>query len=64
MLNNLSLPIAKAAIEIKRGNPDAAFETLKTETNYETSDITPKLVRGLALLDSHKGAEAAALGES
>jgi tetratricopeptide (TPR) repeat protein len=57
VLNNLSLPIVKAAIEIKRGNPDAAFEALKTETNYETSDITSKLVRGLALLASHKGAE-------
>ncbi|HEX3319805.1 MAG TPA: hypothetical protein VHR84_03830 [Terriglobales bacterium] len=59
LLNRLWLPQIKAAIEIKRGNPAAAVETIGPESNYETNDVTSRLIRGLALLDLHKAPEAA-----
>ena len=59
VLNNFWWPIVKSAIELKRGNPAGAFEAVKTETNYEKSDVAAQFMRGLALLDSHKADEAA-----
>jgi serine/threonine protein kinase/tetratricopeptide (TPR) repeat protein len=60
LLNRLWLPQIRAAIEIKRGNPAAAVETIGQESNYEKNDVTSRLIRGLALLDLHKASEAAA----
>jgi serine/threonine protein kinase/tetratricopeptide (TPR) repeat protein len=54
------IPQARAAIEIKRGNPAAAVETLKSCGLFEPNDIGPTFYRGLAYLSMKSGKEAAA----
>jgi tetratricopeptide (TPR) repeat protein len=62
-LNGVSLPTARAAIEIQRGNPAKALEWLRSAGPYELgqfADFLPIYVRGLAYLRAREGAQAAA----
>ncbi len=54
------IPQVRAAIEIKRANPSAAIEALKTAELFEPGDIGPTFYRGLAYLSMKSGKEAAA----
>jgi serine/threonine protein kinase/tetratricopeptide (TPR) repeat protein len=53
------IPQVQAAIEIKRGNPAAAINALKTSALLEPSDISPTFYRGMAYLSMKSGKEAA-----
>jgi eukaryotic-like serine/threonine-protein kinase len=54
------IPQVQAAIEIKRGNPAAAINALKTSALLEGNDITPTFYRGMAYLSMKSDKEAAA----
>jgi serine/threonine protein kinase/tetratricopeptide (TPR) repeat protein len=54
------IPQVHAAIEIKRGNPAAAINALKTSALLEPNDISPTFYRGMAYLSMKSGKEAAA----
>jgi eukaryotic-like serine/threonine-protein kinase len=54
------IPQVRAAIEIKRANPSAAIEALKSSGLFEPNDLGPTLYRGLAYLNLKQGKEAAA----
>jgi len=54
------IPQVQAAIEIKRGNPAAAINALKTSALLEANDITPTFYRGMAYLSMKSDKEAAA----
>jgi len=60
VLQQLAIPPVRAAIAIKRGNPAAAIEALKTSTEIEAGDISRTFYRGLAYLSMKSGKEAAA----
>jgi tetratricopeptide (TPR) repeat protein len=63
LLNVVSLPTARAAIEIQRGNPAKAIELLRPAGPYELgryADFVPIYVRGLAYLRARQGVQAAA----
>ncbi len=60
ILQQLAIPPVRAAIEIKRGNPPAAIEALKTSAEIEAGDISRTFYRGLAYLAMKSGTEAAA----
>jgi eukaryotic-like serine/threonine-protein kinase len=54
------IPQVRAAIEIKRANPAAAVEALKSSGLLEPNDLAPTFYRGLAYLNLKQGKEAAA----
>ncbi len=54
------IPQVRAAIEIKRANPSAAVEALKSSGLFEPNDLGPTFYRGLAFLNLKQGKEAAA----
>jgi tetratricopeptide (TPR) repeat protein len=60
LLQQSYIPQVRAALEIKRGNPAAAVEALKTAKAIEGGDIGPAFYRGLAYLSMKSGKEAAA----
>jgi len=63
LLNIVSLPTARAAIEIQRGNPAKAIEFLRPAGPYELGNhaqFIPIYVRGLAYLRARQGVQAAA----
>jgi len=63
MVNNVSLPAIRAGIEINRGDPAKAVESLQASIPYEfgwESRVTPNYIRGLAQLKMRQGKEAAA----
>jgi len=53
------IPQVRAAIEIKRGNPAAAINALKTSALLEPGDINPTFYRGMTYLSMKSGKEAA-----
>ncbi len=62
-INNIYLPMIRAEIEINRGNPAKAIESLKVVSPYEfgwAARAWPNYVRGTAYLKSRQGPEAAA----
>ena len=61
IVNQLNLPMVKAALELRKGNAQAAIELLEAAKRYEpAADFWPQYLRGLAYLKIGKGAEAAA----
>jgi serine/threonine protein kinase/tetratricopeptide (TPR) repeat protein len=67
LLNQAHLASVRALIEMNRGNPVAAIESLKGATRYElgsgnsmAAGLFPAYVRGLAYLRARQGKEAAA----
>lgn len=73
VINAVSLPVARAAIEIRRNNPGRAIELLQPAkayvgANYDETRfnslwaeyVRPEYLRGLAYLNQREGAEAAA----
>jgi serine/threonine protein kinase/tetratricopeptide (TPR) repeat protein len=53
------IPQVRAAIEIKRANPSAAIEALKSSGLFEPNDLGPTFYRGIAYLSMKHGKEAA-----
>jgi tetratricopeptide (TPR) repeat protein len=60
LLNNLSIPVVRAIIEIQQNNPTRAITLLEAASPYELTDYGPMYVRGEAFRRAHEGAEAAA----
>ena len=61
LVNQLWLPVIKGALELRKGNAQAAIELLETAKRYEpVAEFWPQYVRGLAYLKLGKVAEAAA----
>ena len=54
------IPLVRAALAIKSGNPAAAVEALKPAAAWEGADLGPAFYRGLAYLSLKSGKEAAA----
>jgi tetratricopeptide (TPR) repeat protein len=60
LLNNVSLPTARAIIEIQRNNPTRAITLLEAAAPYDLADYWPMYVRGEAHLQARDGVKAAA----
>jgi predicted Zn-dependent protease len=60
LLNNVSLPVARAIIEIQHNNPTRAIALLEVASPYELAGYGPMYVRGKAYLQAREGAKAAA----
>jgi len=60
LLNNVSLPIARAIIELQRNNPTRAITLLEAAKPYDLTGYGPMYVRGEAFRRAHEGAKAAA----
>jgi len=60
LLNNVSLPVARAIIEIQHNNPTRAITLLEAASPYELADYGPMYFRGKAYLQARDGAKAAA----
>ncbi|MBA2335779.1 MAG: protein kinase [Blastocatellia bacterium] len=59
--NHIWLPVAKAALELQRGEPARALELLAPVTRYEgAADFQPQYLRGLCYLRLGQGTEAGA----
>jgi eukaryotic-like serine/threonine-protein kinase len=55
------LPVARAVLELNRGNPQKAIEELEATRRYQfgsSFNFLPPYVRGLAYLSGHQGKEA------
>jgi len=61
LVNSIRLPLIRAAIELRRGNPAQAVRLLEPAAAYGGAGGSwPEYVRGLAYLEQRAGAEAAA----
>jgi len=61
LINGLWLPTIRAALDLTRQNPAGAIEKLQAVERYESAgEFWPEYLRGLAYLQTKKGAEAAA----
>ncbi len=60
LVNSVSLPTIRAAIEIRRGNPTKAIELLRAAAPYERAYLGTIYLRGEAYLRAEAGMEAAA----
>ena len=61
LTNNIWLPVIRATMEIRRGNPAQAIQLLQSAIPYGgAGNRWPNYIRGLAYLDQHDGAAAAA----
>jgi predicted Zn-dependent protease len=60
LLNNVSLPVARAIIEIQHNNPAQAITLLEAASPYDLTGYGPMYVRGKAYLQAREGAKAAA----
>ncbi len=66
LLNSVSIPVARAIIEVERNHPAQAIKLLETASPYElgtgrgAANYWPMHVRGEAFLHAHDGAKAAA----
>jgi predicted Zn-dependent protease len=60
LLNNVSLPVARAIIELQHNNPTRAITLLEAASPYELADYGPMYFRGKAYLQAREGAKAAA----
>ena len=59
--NNILIPVIRAAIEIRRHNPEQAIQLLQSTIPYGgAADRWPEYIRGLAYLEQSAEAEAAA----
>jgi serine/threonine protein kinase/tetratricopeptide (TPR) repeat protein len=59
-LNNVSLPISRALIELQHNNPAQAIKLLEAASPYDLTNFGPMYVRGEAFRRAHEGAKAAA----
>ena len=60
LVNQLWIPQIKAAIELKKGNPQAAIDSLEPTKRYEAvGEFRSQTLRALAYLKWNRGAEAA-----
>jgi tetratricopeptide (TPR) repeat protein len=60
LLNNVSIPVARAIIEMKRNNPTQAITLLEAARPYELAGYWPMYARGEAYLQARDGVKAAA----
>ncbi len=61
LINELWLPVIRAALELQRGAAEQAIERLQTASRYEAAaEFWPQYMRGQAYLKLRRGAEAAA----
>jgi tetratricopeptide (TPR) repeat protein len=60
VLNNVSIPVARAIIEMKRNNPTQAITLLEAARPYELAGYWPMYARGDAYLQARDGVKAAA----
>ena len=60
LLNNVSLPVARAIIEIQHNNPAQAITLLEAARPYDLTGYGPMYARGKAYLQAREGAKAAA----
>jgi tetratricopeptide (TPR) repeat protein len=60
LLNNLSIPVVRAIIEIQHNNPTRAITLLEAASPYDLTDYGPMYVRGEAFRRAQEGAKAAA----
>jgi tetratricopeptide (TPR) repeat protein len=60
LLNNLSIPLVRAIIELQHNNPTRAITLLEAVSPYDLTNYGPMLVRGQAYLQAREGAKAAA----
>jgi serine/threonine protein kinase/tetratricopeptide (TPR) repeat protein len=60
LLNNLSIPVVRAIIELQHNNPTRAITLLEAASPYDLTDYGPMYVRGEAFRQAHEGAKAAA----
>jgi tetratricopeptide (TPR) repeat protein len=60
LLNNLSIPVVRAVIEVQHDNPTRAITLLEAASPYDLTDYGPVYVRGEAYRRAHEGAKAAA----
>jgi tetratricopeptide (TPR) repeat protein/predicted Ser/Thr protein kinase len=60
LMNAVELPVARAAVEIRHGNPGKAIELLRAAAPYELGNLGAVYARGEAYLAARAGAEAAA----
>jgi tetratricopeptide (TPR) repeat protein len=60
LLNNLSIPVVRAIIELQHNNPAQAITLLEATSPYDLTDFGPLYVRGEAFRRLHEGAKAAA----
>ena len=60
LMNAVSLPNARAAIELQRGNPAKAIELLEAAAPYERRNLVTISLRGQAYLRAGEGTEAVA----
>ncbi|MBI3667025.1 MAG: protein kinase [Acidobacteria bacterium] len=60
VINAISLPTARAALEVNRGNPAKAIDLLRAAAPYELGNPAPIYLRGQAYLRAKSGNEAAA----
>jgi tetratricopeptide (TPR) repeat protein len=59
LLNNVSLPVARAIVEMQRNNPAQAISLLEVARPYDLSGYGPMYARGEAYLQAGDGAKAA-----
>jgi len=60
LMNAVWLPTARAAVEVRHGNPGRAIELLRAAAPYEMGNLGAVYARGQAYLAARAGAEAAA----
>jgi tetratricopeptide (TPR) repeat protein len=60
LLNNLSVPVVRAIIELKHNNPTRAITLLEAASPYDPANYGPMYVRGKAYLQAREGEKAAA----
>jgi len=60
LLNNLSIPVVRAIIEIQHNNPTRAITLLEAASPYDLANYGPMYVRGKAYLQAREGEKAAA----
>jgi eukaryotic-like serine/threonine-protein kinase len=60
LLKALTLPVARAEMELRSGEPAKALESLQPTGSYERAYLNVGYDRGIAFLEMKKGAEAAA----
>ena len=60
IINAVSLPVARAALALQRGEASKAIDLLRPAAAYDITESSPVYIRGIAYLKAQTGAEAAA----
>jgi tetratricopeptide (TPR) repeat protein len=60
LLNNVSLPVVRALVELQHNDPARAITLLEAARPYDLTNYGPMYVRGIAYLQARDGAKAAA----